>query len=766
MAGSIWPEIDRAFQRFLALELIECDVNVERNGADSTFASRLKSISPEPTDSIGSLYPSGWSNNITVDTDATSCTHIVLDEKLLADKELFCDVVTGSVTLYLSEVTYMDAASNPYVLFLDYSNDVIQFLRNEINEGGKSITNFVDDSIGVRGFYFISESPISNLKPASTKSSAASDEIHNSSRSNDESSSSTPAVAASLAALTLFGMVAAGFAIQRKKQHLDNPDDTLKELKTPRTEDDMEFAGREEFYDLDVSNDESTYDNLMERLHGCSKKTFFPAEDHYNMNQSRTSECDVPNQPTSEFPTIDDVDETSSQHSANFEYSQAGISMQLRSPDGSVGEYNRTKNKPSPIHIKYNARSPRPDPSVDTNRLDPEPDDSQYPDDESSGVGPSSFSEDPDCTVSDDTLEGTESGENSSTTHTLSVAPSSSTTRSPALNYILSLGSSIMSPPQKPSDESNTSDVKCGSTDAIVSPVQESSTTRMASVTDTAIDDNLYQKRTNFSSTHTSTPENNSQRDASSIDDISPSNLMNWSVIKTPPPPSPFDGDSPNSKELTSSSTNQERVAVPRSSSEDSDESQTEYLKGRRKSLQSRFQNYRRSLSESINNFSDSPAESWAASREFTRSVSLYKNSGQSFSSPNISSTNSILNVGTPSSARVAKMLCELTPATSDNNEGLDVSTEPLPEKRRSRMSKTPRVKKKYTSLNDIEDILDQEESARVASANEDGYNPNTELFPSPEHDYEQQKVDNFLASCGSKTTPEPIQFQPDTVIL
>jgi len=71
-------------------------------------------------------------------------------------------------------------------------------------------------------------------------------------------------------------------------------------------------------------------------------------------------------------------------------------------------------------------------------------------------------------------------------------------------------------------------------------------------------------------------------------------------------------------------------------------------------------------------------------------------------------------------------------------------------DKRRSRPLKTPRVHKTYASLNDIEDILDNDQEWRI----------------SPEKVDEEKKIMHAFLSARSYKKTEPVQFQADTVIL
>ena len=84
---------------------------------------------------------------------------------------------------------------------------------------------------------------------------------------------------------------------------------------------------------------------------------------------------------------------------------------------------------------------------------------------------------------------------------------------------------------------------------------------------------------------------------------------------------------------------------------------------------------------------------------------------------------------------------------------GESTTTERVQEKqhfRPPRTPRTPRVRNNYTSLNDIEDILDNDHGWRVSSKKDDD---------------EKKVMDAFLSSRSSTKT-EPVQFQADTVIL
>ena len=95
---------------------------------------------------------------------------------------------------------------------------------------------------------------------------------------------------------------------------------------------------------------------------------------------------------------------------------------------------------------------------------------------------------------------------------------------------------------------------------------------------------------------------------------------------------SPLEQGESNSLTICSSESSIE--SPPSSPIEVNEDYRSERLKNRRNEIENRFQNYRRSLSESMNKSSNPHSTIWSASREFLRSVSLYKNSDQSFLSP------------------------------------------------------------------------------------------------------------------------------------
>ena len=766
LTNVVWPAVDEVFQRYIALNFIDCDIDVETDGASTTFASRLESVSSKPIDSVGTVYPDGWSSEIANNSSRTSssCTNIVVDDMSLNEEEIFCDVVMGSVTIYLSDVSYMDSASDPSILFLEYRNDIFQSLRDEINAGGDGLSPFLDESLGIHSLYFITEPIDSNLVATLTipqtikgDSSGGSSTGVNSSETNQSPSSSFPAVAASLTALTLFFMVASGLFIHRRRKLLDDVDADLKqEAKTPQTprmddDDDADFFGffgREESYGLDISDDESGDDSVLDdssKDFSMSRKSF--PRRAYNLNQSLDSEYDIPRVSSSDFATIYGLEDNTCDDSASFDYSHAGVSMQLLSPDGTVSTYDPTKCDSSPT-----ASSCYLAPSV-----------VDYPDDESSmkeSITNESRStpEDPAPSssnsvimkVANDILNDVQEEEKEPTTTTPPSTSSSST-----LEYILSLGSSVVSS----SPKSNTGG-------ASSTPLKDSPTSIAATLgierspfASTASSPSISaHTKTPFKESPTSTvvtPGIKSKLDASSINYCSPTSITDRGILKTPPPRLSSDIDTAGSSESTGSSDHEEQlVEVSPSPS-----SRLVYLTNRRKALEDRFQNYRRSLSESINTMNDPAGGSWTASREFTRSVSLYKNSDQS--SPAIlgASPRSIgtSRVRTPSPGN--KILCGITPKTSNMtvdeqiisiSPGDSTTTERVQEKQHFRPPRTPRVRNNYTSLNDIEDILDNDHGWRVSSKKDDD---------------EKKVMDAFLSSRSSTKT-EPVQFQADAVIL
>jgi hypothetical protein len=732
LTNVVWPAVDEAFQRYIALNFIDCDIDVETDGASTTFTSRLESVSPEPIDSVGTMYPNGWSSETATNssrTSSSSCTNIVVDDMSLNEEEIFCDVVMGSITLYLSDVSYMDSASDSSILFLEYRNDIFQSLRGEINTGGDGLSPFLDESLGIHSLYFISEPIDVNLDATLTiphtikgDSSGGSSSGVNSNDTNQSSSSSIPAVAASLTALTLFFMVASGLFIHRKRKLLDDADANLKqEAKTPQTprmddDDDVDFFGPEEFYGLDISDDESAEDSILDdssKDFSIAKRSF--PRRAYDLNQSLDSEYDIPRLPSSDFATIYGLEEDNTgDDSASFNYSHAGVSMQLLSPDGTMSTYNPTKCDPSPTPFSM------------TSSLEPSVVD--YPDDESSmrenmtnesrlspEDPPPSSSNSIIMKVANDILNDVQEEEKEPTTTT-----PSSTTSSSTLEYILSLGSSVVA--------SSPKSIAGGTSST---PFKESPTSTVV------------------------TPGIKSKLDAPSINYYSPTSITDWGILKTPSPRLSSDTDTAGSNDESTGSSDHEEQLVEVSPSPSS---RSEYLMNRRKALENRFQNYRRSLSESINTMNDPASGSWTASREFTRSISLYKNSDPS--SPAILGAsprcNGTTRVRTPSPGN--KLICGITPKIS--NKTIDeqiISISPggstkerVQEKQRFRPPRTPRVRKNYTSLNDIEDILDNDHGWRVSSKKDDD---------------EKKVMDTFLSS-RSYTKTEPVQFQADTVIL
>ena len=830
LTNVVWPAVDEVFQRYIALNFIDCDIDVETDGASTTFASRLESVSSEPIDSVGTMYPDGWSSEIANNSSRTSssCTNIVVDDMSLNEEEIFCDVVMGSVTIYLSDVSYMDSASDPSILFLEYRNDIFQSLRGEINAGGDGLSPFLDESLGIHSLYFITEPIDSNLVATLTipqtikgDSSGGSSTGVNSSETNQSPSSSFPAVAASLTALTLFFMVASGLFIHRRRKLLDDVDADLKqEAKTPQTprmddDDDADFFGffgREESYGLDISDDESGDDSVLDdssKDFSMSRKSF--PRRAYNLNQSLDSEYDIPRVSSSDFATIYGLEDNTCDDSASFDYSHAGVSMQLLSPDGTVSTYDPTKCDPSPTasscylapsvvdypddessmkeSITNESRSTPEDPAPsssnsvimkvandilnDVQEEEEEPTTTTPPNTSSSStleyilsLGSSVVSSSPKSNtggasstplkdsvimkVANDILNDVQEEEEEPTTTTPPNTSSSST-----LEYILSLGSSVVSS----SPKSNTGG-------ASSTPLKDSPTSIAATLgierspfASTASSPSISaHTKTPFKESPTSTvvtPGIKSKLDASSINYCSPTSITDRGILKTPPPRLSSDIDTAGSSESTGSSDHEEQlVEVSPSPS-----SRLVYLTNRRKALEDRFQNYRRSLSESINTMNDPAGGSWTASREFTRSVSLYKNSDQS--SPAIlgASPRSIgtSRVRTPSPGN--KVLCGITPKTSNMtvdeqiisiSPGDSTTTERVQEKQHFRPPRTPRVRNNYTSLNDIEDILDNDHGWRVSSKKDDD---------------EKKVMDAFLSSRSSTKT-EPVQFQADAVIL
>jgi len=277
---------------------------------------------------------------------------------------------------------------------------------------------------------------------------------------------------------------------------------------------------------------------------------------------------------------------------------------------------------------------------------------------------------------------------------------------SPALEYILALGSAYLSSPNKPFDEEtiiqNQNDVESLS----VESTSEQEFTIISQRSKTSLSSKLGKSDAN-SAASPDIPKNKKYQVQKRN---SPNSVTDFS-LKTPPPVSPLDDGSSIQSPMSSAS-------------ESSNNSRVEYLKNRRKELEDRFQNYRRSLSESMDNLSNSPPRSWLSSREFSRSVSLYKNSDQVFSPPSVLS-----------SARLGA-----EPKTSDSTI----------EEEQSLIDSDSKYSEGGKSF---EAILDNDDAW--------GIEP-------PKDDDEKYTVDKFLSSSSPKMRLEddPTRFQANTVIL
>jgi len=739
LTNVVWPAVDEAFQRFLALNLIDCDIDVTTDGASTTFTSRLESVSPEPIDSVGTQFPDGWNNDTTNDsigTSSFSCTNIVIDEKLLNEEDLFCDVVMGSITLYLADLSYTNSASDPSILFLEYRNNVLQSLRDKINVDSEELSLYLDESLEIHSLYFISE-PV-DLNLSATLMIPQNVEIDNNYIESTDSSSSTPAIAASLTIFTLFVMVAVGFFIHRKRKLMDKTDKILKQIETPRMDDDdeLEFFGPEEFYGLDI------IDNV--RGNGSAKKIskkLFPART-YDLNQSQLSDDDIPRLPSSDFATIYGLEANDTcDESSCFNYSHTtGVSIQSTTSylKPSMVDY---PDDESSVREKMSAepRSPQEDQYTSSNSLV--------------------------MKVANDVLNEVNKEENVPTTTV------TSNTSTSTLDYIISLGSSVISSspkfisasntPKKKNEFKSMSDTKSVSKDLPIYIATQGADKSLLSIP-VAVLNSTYSS--DFSA-HTKSPKSivvtpriNSKVKNPSNNSCSSNSTLELGILRTQAKLSSSDTDTAGSNESARSSDHEEQDVQTLSSP--SPISRSKYLMSRRKALESRFQNYRRSLSDSINNMNDSASGSWSASREFTRSISLYKNSDQS---PAIlgASPRPNTRVCTPSPSH--KLLSRITPKISNMTDDEHItsispgdttttttSAKRVQEKRRSRPPKTPRVHNTYTSLNDIEDILDNDQEWRISPDKDDG---------------EKKIMHAFLSERSYKKT-EPVQFQADTVIL
>jgi hypothetical protein len=787
--GTVWPAVDGAFQNVLARELVDCTSGGKNTGS-------IHGVSPEPMDSSGTLS----------DDNSNACVNI----QEFDTQQYVCDTVTGSVTVYFSEIQYMNS-DNVTQLYLDTQNRVYDYLQSTTNGNSNdngnrrtllrqkqhtrvlSQADFLDPDRGIYGLYFLSQ-PVDFLTsdgstaaggPTLTESIQDGNrgETGNDGDSNFQLQSSdrnvNPAVAASIAGFTILTMIIVGFAIHRGKRStdrdlggvtfikpVDNEPTDLSDLQGPESIIDDVSCGEED-YDVEenppmrsidttadsdsfpIQNSPNAFRERPRTIQLTETRDTSPENSHNSMSardlSSTPEEADTPRSayrsmstpiapretvitPSTAHRTMYSVEETV-EEDASYDFSREGVSMRLTSP-----EYTLSNNSPRDILS---------DPPLQGTGRDP-------PDEEEKSFNRNMHphelkilssildgrDESPTNRISEQS-PGTPSSEQW-TTRTVSVGNSASTSVllaaanqilysdddrnstitsgatigiSPVKRYDLSLGSSVQPPPSDFSSMS-TSPVLAGhNNNGRVSKFLSPTSLRGSSKTP---------RKYSFMS---STVASRSARELSfgSPDPVgtsrtgrlSPGESGSQEASKScrtniVTPESLSKRDPPSSSEISRKIQSIDSSLSP--DSHDSVCSRTEYLKSRRRALEERFQNYKDRLSETTLQSTDLNGNSLEEGPSMTveRAFSFDQNE-ESRDRGCFDTVASPQKAGSfPKAEQDSR---ERTLSRSGNRE----------QRKRSRTPSRniPRSKRDYTSLNDIEELLDQDQEWKQSDADE-----------------------------------------------
>lgn len=326
LTNVVWPAVDEAFQKFLSLTLVDCELGP---------SSPIQGVSPDPKDSFGTWYLSGR---------ASSCTGVGEFD----GDELFCDIVTGSVTLFLSPILYSindtsgDAIDNETATYLELRNEVLDILWKEINGKGRlrsrhleGESSFIDRNKGIYGLYFLSE-PTTTLAPPETsedeaEANAVESTTNTTSVQSSESSDGGIPIIASFVGLTLLAILVVGFTIHRRNMILDSDTTILR----PGRSDLMDPS---EFYSPDSGGSFDDSQGII-IVRGASSCTTTGSQ---HVVASNSDEGDISEVPSDCFDDNiryihqDGTNEADKAESVLYDFSQLGLSVQLTSPDGTV----------------------------------------------------------------------------------------------------------------------------------------------------------------------------------------------------------------------------------------------------------------------------------------------------------------------------------------------------------------------------------------------------------------------------------------------
>jgi hypothetical protein len=334
LTNVVWPAVDEAFQKFLALTLVDCEL-----GSNSP----IQGVSPDPNDSFGTWYLDGRGNN---------CTGI---SEFDQDK-LFCDVVTGSVTIFLSE-NFGGTIDDETSTYLDLRDTVFGSLMEEINHSErrrrrylKGGSSFVDHSKGIYGLYFLSE-PISSAAPETPvnenespvyepEANAVDSTTNMTSIETSEPADSSIPIIASFTGLTVLAILVVGFSIHRRNRIIDSDTTTLKPGKTDIMS---------EFYSQDSRDSvDDTESPIILRKGSSFTPTRTPQFTADNSDVDDMSEV-----PFDDFDrkiyyfTQDETYEIDRDQNALYDFSQFGMSINLTSSDGTHRRENNLHSRPS-----------------------------------------------------------------------------------------------------------------------------------------------------------------------------------------------------------------------------------------------------------------------------------------------------------------------------------------------------------------------------------------------------------------------------------
>ena len=607
----VWPAVDTQFQKYLALELVNCESD-EGSEQQSRQSSIVLGVSPDPKDSYGTWNFDG--NMQYIPSSVSPCKGITE-----YDPELyFCDVVTGSVTIYYSETEYMNLDDNEQsTINLQVRSEVYELLRNAVNnnnDGGdenerhlrrrrrnESVGDFMDESKGIYGLFFLSE-PVEDVPSIESIEDTERDGGDSDTTEESSTRSVNPAIAASLTGVTLFAMIIVGFAIQRNRRLSYDEVSDLTIIKPVQTK-------SIDWDDLDDNSDDDsnlpmktvvTETNVTATPSAFYRSTRFPD--------------------TVDFGTGGVVDETSF-HTSRSSHRQVGVAMKYISPDGTVHHHETPSKSFTARNIDFS--TPR-DPSVDIESLAVSPD----PPEENSRGWTSGLGYFQNSLFKRENVSEAPDDEEEWNTTTITIGNSAST------SAILAVASDILNTNLKDKNSKQLDlsiDSSVGS--SVAPPPSESLIVKDSPVvsrkTPTSVRKSYVRRSPDLSSGKKTpsierfTPRTAPNSGSSEFSRVggrtlsfnSPESKDNWASFKTTSPTVYTDSSDPAEEQRRVSPT---EISHQASTKEHATVfyDRTEYLKNRRRELEERFNHYKRRISESLSTITNETSSNPAADVE------------------------------------------------------------------------------------------------------------------------------------------------------